>query len=99
MKKVAASEERRSRLRFSELNIPVGATLRFVQDENIVCEVAADGKVLFEGETTSPSGAALKLMKRMGYNRYNLNGNTYWMYEGETLSARRFRMEEERELL
>ena len=97
LKNVAAREERRSRLRFSELNIPAGAILHFVQDENVTCEVVADGKVLFEGDTISPTGAARILLKRLGYDRYNLNGNTYWMYEDETLSARRFRMEDERE--
>ena len=97
LKKAAAREERRSPLKFSDLNIPVGAALRFVRDENITCTVVADWKVNFEDTIMSATKAAREVMARLGYDRYFLNGNEYWMYEDETLVARRLRMEDEQE--
>lgn len=95
LKNAVASEERRSRLRFSELQIPVGATLAFTKDAAITSTVVADGKVQYEGQTLSPSAAALLVIRKLGYNWAAVSGSDYWEYEGETLTARRLRMEDE----
>jgi len=90
-----ATEERRNRLRFSELAIPIGALLTFTKDAALTCAVIADGRVKFEEETMSPSAAALKAVRRLGYDWAAISGSDYWQYDGETLTARRLRLEDE----
>jgi hypothetical protein len=97
LKKAVANEERRSRLRFTELNIPAGSTLLFTKDKSITCDVVTDGKVNFEGSVMSPSAAALIAVKRLGYDWAAVSGSDYWEYDGETLTARRLRIEDEQE--
>ena len=50
-------------------------------------------RIEFEGEVTSLSAAALKIVHRMGYTWQQIAGPSYWEFEGETLSARRERLE------
>lgn len=95
LKKAVASEERRSRLRFTDLDIPVSSTLTFAKDRNITSQVVADGKISFEGTVMSLSAAALIIVKRLGYNWAAVCGTDYWEYDGETLSAIRLRLEDE----
>ena len=97
LKKAVANEERRSRLRFTELDIPAGSTLLFTKDKSITCTVVTDGKVNFDGAVMSPSSAALISVKRLGYNWAAVSGSDYWEYDGETLTARRLRIEDEQE--
>ena len=97
LKKAVANEERRSRLRFTELSIPAGSTLLFTKDKSITCDVVTDGKVNFEGSVMSPSAAALIAVKRLGYDWAAVSGSDYWEYDGETLTARRLRIEDEQE--
>jgi len=97
LKKAVANEERRSRLRFTELDIPAGSMLLFTKDKSITCTVVTDGKVNFEGSVMSPSSAALISVKRLGYNWAAVSGSDYWEYDGETLTARRLRIEDEQE--
>ena len=95
IKKAVASEERRSRLRFTELGIPTNAQLTFSKDRSITSQVVADGKISFEGIVMSLSAAALIIVRRMGYEWAAVCGTDYWEYEGETLAARRLRLEDE----
>ncbi len=95
LKKAAANEERRSRLRFTELGVPVGAVLTFTKDPAQTCTVVSDGKVSFDSEVLSPSAAALKVVRKLGYQWAAVSGSDYWMYEDETLTARRLRLEDE----
>jgi hypothetical protein len=95
LQKAVATEERRTRLRFSELSIPTGAVLTFTKDTSKTCTVIADGRVEFEGQTQSPSAAALKAVRQLGYLWAAVSGSDYWQYEGETLTARRLRLEDE----
>lgn len=97
LKNAVATEERRSRLRFTELGIPIGALLTFAKDQNITCVVVADGKVEFEGKIMSPSASALIAVKKLGYEWSAVSGSDYWEYEGETLTARRLRIEDEQQ--
>ena len=96
LQRALATDERRSRLRFTELGIPAGTTLEFTKDSRVTCLVVADGKVEFEGQTLSPSAAALQAVRKMGYQWAAVSGSDYWEFEGETLSARRIRLEDER---
>jgi hypothetical protein len=77
------------------VEIPLGSELTFVRDPNVKCEVVDNKKIKFEGDITSLSGSALTAINRMGYSWSQIAGPHYWEYEGETLSARRLRMEEE----
>lgn len=95
LKKAVASEERRSRLRFSDLEVPIGSTLTFVKDRNITSQVVADGKVNFEESVMSPSAAALIIVRRLGYEWAAVSGSDYWEFDEETLTARRLRLEDE----
>lgn len=55
----------------------------------------ANGEVDFNGQILSPSRAALIAIHNQGYNWVTVSGSDFWKYEGETLTARRLRMEDE----
>jgi hypothetical protein len=95
LQKAVANEERRTRLRFTELGIPSGAVLTFSKDANVTCSVVTDGRVDFEGQVLSPSAAALQAIRKMGYQWAAVSGSDYWQFEDETLTARRLRLEDE----
>lgn len=97
LQKAAVAQDKRSRLKFSELNIPFGATLVFIKDQALTCTVVANGEVDFQNQVMSPSKAALLAIQRMGYKWAAVSGSDYWKYQDETLSARRLRMEDEQE--
>ena len=81
---------RRSIFKFSMVDIPIGAELVFSRDETKKAKVIDDRAIEFNGETTSLSTSAQKIL---GYN-YGVAGTDYWMYEDETLDERRRRFEE-----
>ncbi len=88
------AREKRSAFNFGMVNIPIGAEIAFVNDENIkakVVKLSGKRSIEFNGELTSPSTAAQKIL---GYP-YNVQGTVYWMYQGETLDERRRRLENE----
>ena len=97
LQKAAVAQDRRSRLKFTELGIPVGATLIFVKDERVTCTVVANGEVDYQGRIMSPSKAALLVVHNLGYRWAAVSGSDYWKYEDETLTARRLRLEDEQE--
>jgi len=82
---------RRAVFNFKMANIPIGAELTYVNDENIKAKVVDKRLIELDGEITSPSASAQKLL---GYP-YQVQGTIYWMYEGETLDERRRRLESE----
>ena len=80
------ARKRRGRIDyFGILGIAKGTTLTFSKDENITCEVANDGKVIFRGKETSLSGSALLITNEMGYDWGQVQGAGYWCYQGRTL--------------
>lgn len=81
----------KAKFNFDMVNIRVGAELYFSRDENIKALVADKKHISFNGEITSLSDSARKIL---GYD-YGVQGPAYWMYEGETLDERRKRLEEE----
>jgi len=87
---------RRTSFTFSSVDIPVGSTLHFVRDESITVTVVDDKNVEFEGEVTSLSQSSGKILSRdYGWNSTSITGPRYWVYENETLSERRLRIESE----
>ncbi len=83
---------RRSIFKFSMVDIPVGAELVFSRDETKKAKVINDRIIEFDGEKTSLSLSAQKLL---GYE-YGVAGTDYWMYEEETLDERRRKFEEQK---
>ena len=81
-------KEKRSKFRFSNLEIPVGSTLVFVNDTNITC-ITKDNKknVEFNGDIYTISALAAKLLN-VSWARGVLN----FMYNGELLEDRRKRL-------
>ncbi len=82
---------RRAVFNFKMVDIPIGAELVFSRDENIKAKVIDNRSVMFNGEITSLSTSAQKILN---YD-YGVAGTDYWMYEGETLDERRRRIESE----
>ena len=85
----------RGRFNFDMINVPIGSLLTFVKDPTITATVVDQNKIKFEDQIHSLSSATLKVVHRMGYTWKQVSGPTYWMYEGETLTEMRFRMEQE----
>lgn len=81
---------KRAIFNFKMVDIPVGAELVFSRDENIKAKVVDNRSIEYNGEITSLSSSAQKIL---GYD-YGIQGTAYWMYEGETLDERRRRFEE-----
>ncbi len=75
------------------MNIPQGAKLTFLHDENITCTVEGDRQVNYQGKITALSPLAQELL---GWSTMP-SGFSYWVYEGETLNERRWRLESEEE--
>jgi hypothetical protein len=87
---------RRTNFTFSSVNIPIGSVLHFVRDEDITVSVVDDKSVDFEGEITSLSQSSIKILVRdFGWKSTQVTGPRYWVYENETLSERRLRLENE----
>ena len=85
---------RRSPFTFPSVEIPTGSVLHFVRDEGITATVVDDKNVEHQGEVTSLSKLSLDILTRQyGWNSTTITGPRYWVYENETLSERRLRME------
>lgn len=88
---VEVARRKRAAFNFKMVEIPAGAELKFIRDENITCRVAPDQKhVEFQGEIISLSAAA---QKALDY-KWQVQGPAYWTYNGEILDERRQRLEE-----
>lgn len=83
----------RSRFNFEMIDIPMGSTLTFTKDITKTAKVLDKQKIEFEGEVHSLSSSALEIVHSMGYTWSQISGPSYWVYEGETLTERRLRME------
>ncbi len=87
----------RSRFRFSIVGIQPGAILTFKNDDSVTAKVINDREIELNGEIMSTSGAARQLLRVTNPSRKTnvVQGPHYWLYEGETLLARRERLEDE----
>lgn len=88
-------QTRREQFRFSMVDIAPGSVLTFSKDELITATVVDDKRINFQGEVTSTSAAATKLLHQIGWSLRAVQGPLYWVYEGETLAERRIRLENE----
>jgi len=95
IKALGKARTRRGRSNFNLLQIPPDSVLTFSKDDAIICTVVDDKKVEFEGEITSLSNSALTIFHRLGFKSQSVAGTDYWQFEGETLVARRLRIEQE----
>jgi hypothetical protein len=86
---------RRPRIRLDAIGIKPGDVLQFSRDESIRAVVGTDGKLEYDGETLSPSAAALKALHKLGYKTPAASGSEHWMFDGELLDERRRRLESE----
>lgn len=85
---------RRPAFNFKMVDISPGTTLTFTRDENITCEVADNKYVMVDNEKMSLTAAVSIAFQKMGRNSSGpFAGPDYWIYEDETLSERRIRME------
>lgn len=87
---------RRPRIQLLDLDIPLGALLHFSRDQQITATVVDNHHVLFRGEKMTLSGAALQIVHELGYSWKTINGSQHWLFEKETLEARRQRLGEAR---
>ena len=93
---IADSKSKRSRSSFKMLNIPVGETISFLYNENIVAKVLDDkNRVEFEGEDYSVSSLARKiLIEKHGWaDNASVNGWKYFTKDGRILHDLRDRPE------
>lgn len=89
--KAAIASERKSPFSFFKCGIKEGEVITYVHDANIVCTVAGDREILYQGKTTSLSALAKKLLNR----KSGVQGTLHFSYKGELLSALRKRLEDE----
>lgn len=88
---VERAVRRGGRFNMARFGIPLGATLRFTQNEAITAIVDGETSVEYNGESLSISRAAELATKECGYSASSLAGPEYWLYEGETLNSIRMR--------
>ena len=84
-------EARRGPFRFSEVGIPKGAKIQYINDPSIEATVVDDRHISYNGMVTSCSALAQELLE----SDYVVQGTVYFTYEGEKLRDRRNRMERE----
>lgn len=89
--KVAIASERKSPFSFYKCGIQDGKQIVYVHDSKIVCTVASDREIFFDGKKTSLSALAKKLLNR----KSGVQGTLHFAYNGEILSALRKRLEDE----
>ena len=82
------NNKKRDSFNFAMVDIPIGSELSFIRDSSIKAIVIDDKKISIDGEITSLSAAAQKLI---GSN-YPVQGTIFWIYQDETLDERRNRL-------
>ncbi len=87
-----AREARRGPFKFSEVGIPFGEKIQFINDTAQEAIVLDDRHVTYKGVTSSLSALAQQLLE----SEYQVQGPAFFLYEGEKLSDRRDRIERER---
>ncbi len=92
---ITKTRDRRSPFNFAMVDVPNGTTLVHAADNTMTCEVYDSKKVIFEGEVLSLSEAALRVFHRLGKNWKAVSGPDNWVFDNETLDARRCRYDNE----
>ena len=83
-------KKRLSNFTFEQADIPIGSILNFCRDTDITCTVYSDNTVMFDGQIISLTEAA-RNTGLIPY--YELQGPKFWLYEDETLTNRRKRIQ------
>ena len=83
---IEETKGRAERRTFERLGLAPGTILEFAKDPDITCTVAGPRKVSFEGQELTLSGAAMIVIRRMGYAWPTVNGFEYWCHDGQRLS-------------
>ena len=87
-------EKRMPDFTFSSADIPIGATIKFIDDEEIVAKVVHDRKVEFREEVTYLNQPTMTLLREIrGWEGTAIRSTEYWKYEDEILRYRRERLE------
>ena len=85
---------RRPVFTFSMVDIPIGSELNFLKDETRVSTVTGDREIEFEGNRSSLNQITVGLLNNyFGKNWTSVRGPDYWIFENETLTERRIRLE------
>lgn len=88
---------RQSRLILEKIGIFPGDRLVFLPFEEtdlpLECVVAEGNKIIYDGAVASLSASALRILRSSGYKTKSANGSLYWHFDGESLDARRNRMQ------
>jgi hypothetical protein len=84
-------KKRLSNFTFQQADIPIGSLLYFCRDSDITCTVHSDNSVMYNGQIMSLTEAA-RNTGLIPY--YELQGPKFWLYEDETLTNRRKRIQE-----
>ena len=89
---VAKKNPPRPRFRFSDVGIPVGATLSSRYDDSVRCVVVRNGHVKFEEKEIKFKEATRQMLMQEGKTgveewRESICPKDYWKYEGEPLTA------------
>ena len=85
---------RRSVFTFSMVDIPIGSEITFLKDENKIARVTDEREVEYEGSRYSLNKVTLEILaKNFGKDWGSCRGPDYWIFENETLTERRLRME------
>lgn len=87
--------QKRSRFKFSMLNIKPGEELEYVRDTSVIAKVIDDTSIEVDGNLTSLSQAALDLLHREGVEWKTVAGPRYWTFGGVTLAELRRQLEDE----
>ena len=86
---------RRPVFTFSMVGIEEKSKLTFLKDETKVCVVTGDREIEYDGKRSSLNQITMDLLKNeYGKNWSSVRGPDYWVYENETLTERRLRLEE-----
>lgn len=72
---------KRPNFNFTEMGVPTGAVLEFVQAPEHTVEVASERKVIFNGQLSSLTAATRELLD----NSYHVAPGPYWSYQGRIL--------------
>ena len=86
---------RRSNFNFSKVGIMPGSEIVFTKNSDRTAKVIDQRSIELDGEKMSLTAATLNLLQEEGYEWLSANGVQHWEYEGEILSERRNRLENE----
>jgi hypothetical protein len=87
--------KRRSRFRLSMVGIVPGTELQLAKDPTIICATVDDiNKVIYLGDVTSLSDAALQAHKALGDDWPAVSGPWAWTYQGQRLDDLRREIED-----